>query len=366
MKNISIKSCLIILFLSLIFSGCGGGGSSSDSAESDQPATSDPFSSATLIDANTSKSSNLPPGTERDYYKFNLNTATTFQLSAISKTTIPENIHCRLYNSAKSEVEYDAGNSGHCGFTKCLNAGYWYISFNATLGPHGPYSFVAKTLGDCGGSGEEGTEGTESTEGTEGADPGGTGDISFSIVWNWSGSDSAEGPDIDIWVRDPNGHTLSTSRDGYGLGPCPDGGKIDYDDQGGTGPGDGGGPERVFWPTGNAPSGTYSYGVRYYEGSGTANYTLRRYKNGSLDSTHTGTLGSPSSNVTIGSTTYGPNGTACVYYLIPGWTYSDGTNNACKNKENWSDCDDYCIETNYVNCTFNSTQTCEQLGIPNR
>lgn len=127
----------------------------------------------------------------------------------------------------------------------------------------------------------------------EGVDPGARGNPSFTLTWSYSEDSEAEGPDIDCWVVDPYGQTLSTSRDGYSLGPTPEGGEIDFDDQGATGPGDGGGPERVYWPDGQAPSGRYTYGVRYYEGIGTAYYTMRVYKNNTLVATKTGTLACP-------------------------------------------------------------------------
>lgn len=134
-------------------------------------------------------------------------------------------------------------------------------------------------------------------------DPGGLGDLSFTLTWTWSGSSRTEGPDIDLWVTDPHGDQLTTSRDGYGLGPCPDGGQIDYDDLGGWGDGDGGGPERAFWPTESAPSGTYSYGVRYYQGDGTATYTLKVYKGTTVFATKTGTLTTTGDYITIGNVT---------------------------------------------------------------
>jgi len=142
----------------------------------------------------------------------------------------------------------------------------------------------------------------------EGEDPGARGNPTFTITWSYDGDSQSEGPDIDIWVVDPREQTLSTSRDGYSLGPTPQGGRIDYDDQGATGPGDGGGPERVYWPLGEASHGTYTYGVRYYAGTGTAHYTLRVYKNGNLYTTKTGTLTCPDgsypplgSRVTVGT-----------------------------------------------------------------
>jgi len=133
----------------------------------------------------------------------------------------------------------------------------------------------------------------------EGNDPGAIGNPTFTLTWSYTGG--GEGPDIDLWVTDPTGKMLTTSRDGYGLGPTPEGGKIDYDDRGASGSGDGGGPERAYWPTGQAPSGTYSYGVRYYSGSGTANYTVHVYKNGSLVGNQSGSFDSTGGRITLGS-----------------------------------------------------------------
>ena len=137
-----------------------------------------------------------------------------------------------------------------------------------------------------------------------GIDPGGRGDISFVLSWTYSGSSYSEGPDIDLWVEDPNGYHLSASRDGYGLGPTPNGGRIDQDDQGGTGPGDGSGPERAYWPSGEASPGTYSFGVRYYDGDGTANYTIKIYFGNSLYKSYTGTLTSQGRDITVGTIEY--------------------------------------------------------------
>lgn len=141
-----------------------------------------------------------------------------------------------------------------------------------------------------------------------GEDPGaGGGDIAFTLVWTHSGSSRAEGPDIDIWVQEPSGlssNLLSASRDGASLGPTTTGGQIDHDDIGGWGAGDGGGPERAFWPSGQLPpAGVYTYGVRYFQGNGTANYVLRVYVDGVVVQTRTGTLTAPGARMQIGTYT---------------------------------------------------------------
>lgn len=156
---------------------------------------------------------------------------------------------------------------------------------------------------------EDGTDdsGSSGNDGANaGADPGAIiddagniGDPAFTLVWSYTVE--GEGPDIDFYVTDPNGATLSTSRNGYGLGPTPEGGKIDYDDRGDQGAGDGGGPERAYWPEGQAPQGTYTYGIRYYGGTGEVNYTLRIYKGGQLAVTKTGTLEEKGSAIELGA-----------------------------------------------------------------
>ncbi|MBW1903461.1 MAG: hypothetical protein JRJ20_17825, partial [Deltaproteobacteria bacterium] len=145
---------------------------------------------------------------------------------------------------------------------------------------------------------------TTASDTSEGADPGAI--LSDGTVGNpvftltWSHTENNEGPDIDMWVIDPNHAMLSTSRDGAGLGPTAEGGAIDYDDQGETGDGDGSGPERAFWPAGKMPPGVYTYGIRYYTGSGEADYTFRVYKDGSLADSSYGTLNSTDKRKVLG------------------------------------------------------------------
>ncbi len=133
-------------------------------------------------------------------------------------------------------------------------------------------------------------------------DPGARGDPTVTLLWTYSGSSRPQGPDIDIWVTDPEGHTISTSR---GSPPVSaDDGTFDFDDRGGWGTRDGDngkGPERVFWTQGKAPRGTYQYGVRFYQGDGTANYTVRVYRNGVLLATKSGTLRRENEEKTLGT-----------------------------------------------------------------
>lgn len=133
---------------------------------------------------------------------------------------------------------------------------------------------------------------------------GAKGEISFTLTWTHSGSSRSEGPDLDLWVSDPNTYMLSSSREGYGLGPTPNGGRIDFDDLGGWGDGDGGGPERAYWPEGQADEGLYLFGYRYFQGDGTANYTLTVYTGSTVYKTYTGQATRVGGKVTVGAMAY--------------------------------------------------------------
>jgi len=122
---------------------------------------------------------------------------------------------------------------------------------------------------------------------------GARGQFSCTLVWRYRGRQPNRlrgGPDIDCWVVDPRGQRLSSSQEGFGLGPTPEKGQIDVDDQGAYGPGNGSGPERVFWPDGAAPLGHYRFGVRWYNGTGKVRYTFRVYLGTKLHKTFRGTL----------------------------------------------------------------------------
>ncbi len=109
------------------------------------------------------------------------------------------------------------------------------------------------------------------------------GGVSFVLTWEHTGDKEPAGPDIDIWVTDPNGNKLSSERRSL-MGPTSEGGSVDLDDEGGYAEsGDeasGSGPERVFWPRGKSPFGTYTFGCKYAEGSGSARCKIDIYVNG--------------------------------------------------------------------------------------
>ncbi|MBC2713396.1 MAG: hypothetical protein HGJ94_21080 [Desulfosarcina sp.] len=169
------------------------------------------------------------------------------------------------------------------------------------------FLLIGLVFASCGsgGDGADSSTATVPVNSSEGTDPGAV--LSDGTVGNpvftltWSHMESNEGPDIDMWVIDPNHVMLSTSRDGASLGPTAEGGAIDFDDQGETGDGDGGGPERAFWPAGQMPAGVYTYGIYYYTGSGEADYTFRIYKEGSLARSWNGTINSSGQRKVLGA-----------------------------------------------------------------
>jgi hypothetical protein len=99
----------------------------------------------------------------------------------------------------------------------------------------------------------------------------GSGDVQITLTWD-------NESDVDLWVTDPSGekiyfdHPYSRS-----------GGQLDVDDRNGFG------PENIFWPTGEAPSGEYRVQVHHYYGSGVANYQVLVQVNGQ-SFTYTGSL----------------------------------------------------------------------------
>ena len=162
-----------------------------------------------------------------------------------------------------------------------------------------PEPIVEPVGNGSGDAGKEGAAGGGSGASNGGRDPGARGDISVTLTWSYEideqGIKGKGGPDIDLWIVDPLGQKLSSSRDGCGIGPTPQGGgRIDMDDQGAYGGasdvGKGGGPERAYWPKGAAPKGKYKYGVTYFKGEGFVNYTVNVYLGDKLAKTHRGKL----------------------------------------------------------------------------
>ncbi|MEE4193610.1 MAG: FHA domain-containing protein [Anaerolineae bacterium] len=116
----------------------------------------------------------------------------------------------------------------------------------------------------------------------------GTGDVQVTLTWDTS-------VDLDLWIEDPNGDIVY-----YNYTPIPSGGQLDRDNKC-----DDfvlGRPENIYWPSGSAPSGTYTVQVDYYggcESSGTVSYTVRTVIQGQVN-TYEGTIsyGDPPDTVT--------------------------------------------------------------------
>lgn len=82
----------------------------------------------------------------------------------------------------------------------------------------------------------------------------GTGDVQVTLIWdNYN--------DLDLFVNDPNGETIFWDHPS-----AASGGKLDVDANymciNDVTPNP---VENIFWPTGGAPAGDYSIGVRYYQ-----------------------------------------------------------------------------------------------------
>ncbi len=99
----------------------------------------------------------------------------------------------------------------------------------------------------------------------------GTGDVQATLTWDNSS-------DIDLWVFAPNGEVVS-----YANPRTPSGGQLDVDDR------DGHGPENIFWPDGQAPSGRYEIHVHHYQGENNTRYLVLLHVDGQ-NQTFSGTL----------------------------------------------------------------------------
>lgn len=81
----------------------------------------------------------------------------------------------------------------------------------------------------------------------------GTGDVQVTL--SWSGTN-----DLDLAVTEPSGETIS-----YGHRMSASGGTLDVDANAGCGTTTSSPRENIFWPVGQAPSGTYQVTVNYFE-----------------------------------------------------------------------------------------------------
>jgi len=97
---------------------------------------------------------------------------------------------------------------------------------------------------------------SEDYQTTIGALEAGYGDIQITLSWDTT-------DDIDLWVTDPSGEKIYWNNK-Y----SQSGGYLDYDDRNGFG------PENVYWPEGQAPSGKYLVQVDHYDGYYSTHFTV--------------------------------------------------------------------------------------------
>ena len=102
---------------------------------------------------------------------------------------------------------------------------------------------------------------------------GGDGNPRFNLTWD------NNLVDLDLYVTDPAGETIGFSSSSQSTS----GGEWDIDCTGSCT------DENITWISGG-PSGTYSYYVNYFGGSGTANWQLRVFDGGRVVSSNSGSL----------------------------------------------------------------------------
>jgi hypothetical protein len=107
----------------------------------------------------------------------------------------------------------------------------------------------------------------------------GTGDVQVSVSWN-------SAADVDLHVVDPSGEEIY-----YGNPTATSGGELDLDSNAACGT-DGPRNENITWPTGTAPSGTYTVRLDYWANCSAAstNYIVTVHVTGHATQTYTGTF----------------------------------------------------------------------------
>jgi hypothetical protein len=107
----------------------------------------------------------------------------------------------------------------------------------------------------------------------------GTGDVQVSVSWNTAA-------DVDLHVVDPSGEEIY-----YGNPTATSGGELDLDSNAACGT-DGPRNENVTWPTGTAPSGTYTVRLDYWSNCSatSTDYIVTVHVTGHAAQTFTGTF----------------------------------------------------------------------------
>lgn len=111
----------------------------------------------------------------------------------------------------------------------------------------------------------------------------GTGDLAFRLTWSGCS-------DLDLYVQEPNGTLISFQNKS-----SPSGGQLDVDSNAICASCAGSPVENIFWPTGRAPRGSYSFWVEHFPCSSprpiTA-FTLQVLRGSTVAATYTGSLAS--------------------------------------------------------------------------
>ncbi len=112
----------------------------------------------------------------------------------------------------------------------------------------------------------------------------GSGDVQITLVWD-------DTNDLDLHVTDPNGEEIF-----YNHTSSASGGRLDVDANAGCSGTTSSPRENIFWPTGLAPTGTYTVTVVYFKGCGDppvpSSFTLNAIVDGRFMTLIEGSIGS--------------------------------------------------------------------------
>jgi len=141
--------------------------------------------------------------------------------------------------------EFDIHN-GYTEFVDAYGDVSTYYGCATDLGVSCLTDLSSNALGNLADHLEELENKEEDVSAAEAALYAGYGDVQVTLTWN-------NEADLDLHIFDPDNNEI------YWMNPSsPSGGVLDYDDI------DGFGPENIYWPNGEAPSGIYTVLVHHY------------------------------------------------------------------------------------------------------
>jgi uncharacterized protein YfaP (DUF2135 family) len=108
----------------------------------------------------------------------------------------------------------------------------------------------------------------------------GTGDVAFRLRWSTAA-------DLDLYVQEPNGNVIY-----YANRTSSTNGQLDIDSNAACGTASASPVENVYWPTGTAPHGTYTFWANHYGCGLSSAFTLQvlRGVGGSVAASYSGNL----------------------------------------------------------------------------